>query len=243
MSRPLAGAAGFYGKLPSRGDFVSRNLPPGFVRAFDAWASASLAESRRSLGGDFLQRYLLAPVWRFAFAPGIAGGSGWIGVHATSVDAVGRCFPLALAAELPEGMPLTRLTGDVSRPLGDLAHIALRMIDGRISLEEAGEEVARCAALLVSGAVAPIRRDPIGGEPGAGWMTRGTPHASVAVRLTMTAKVVEPGPRSLWWHDGWGGAPAETIVFVGLPEPAAFALLLAPADADGPAARAAVTTP
>lgn len=243
MSRVPAGLAGFYGKLPARGDFVSRNLPPGFVHAWDAWASACLAEGRRDLGGAFLQRYLLAPVWRFALSPGLAGGNGWIGVYATSIDAVGRCFPLALAAELPEGVPLTRLTGDVGRPLTDLAHIALRMIEGRTPLEAAGEEITRSAATLVAEAVAPIRREAIGGEPAGGWMTRGAPHASVAVRLTMTAKVIEPGPRSVWWHDGWGGAAAETIVFVGLPDPQSFIRLLAPGDADAGALPAFAAAP
>jgi type VI secretion system protein ImpM len=237
MSRSPASAAGFFGKLPSRGDFVSRNLPPGFVRAWDAWASASLAEGRRSLGESFLHRYLLAPVWRFALSPGIAGGNGWIGVLATSVDSVGRCFPLAIATELPDGVALTRLTGEVSRPLADLSRLVLRMIDGRVSLEDASEEIRLIAADVVSDAVVPIRRETIGADQVVGWATRGAPHASIAVRLTMTAKVIEPGARSVWWHDGWGGAPAETIVFAGLPEPASFPWLLAPGDADVGAGR------
>lgn len=232
MSRQPASPAGFFGKLPSRGDFVSRNLPPSFLRVWDAWASACLADGRRAFGEDFLHRYLLAPVWRFAVAPGLAGGNGWIGVLATSVDSVGRCFPLTIAVELPDGTMLHRLTGEASRPLSDLVRIALRMIDGHLSPEAAGEEIGRVAAALVAEAVMPVRRETIGGDHAVGWATRGAPHASIAVRLTMTARVVEPGPRSVWWHDGWGGAPAETIVFAGLPEPASFQWLLAPAPAD-----------
>jgi type VI secretion system protein ImpM len=243
MSRQPATPAGFFGKLPSRGDFVSRNLPPPFVRAWDAWVSACLADGRRSFGDDFLHRYLLAPVWRFALAPGLAGSNGWIGVLATSIDAVGRCFPLTLAAELPDGVALNRLTGEASRPLSDLAQVALRMIDGHLSPETAGDEIGRIAAVVVSEASMPIRRETIGGDQVVGWATRGAPHASIAVRLTMTARVVEPGARSVWWHDGWGGAPAETIVFAGLPEPASFRWLLAPGDADVRAAREPVAAP
>src|SRR5690606_36950533 len=31
------GGPGFYGKLPSRGDFVSRRLPADFIGQWDAW--------------------------------------------------------------------------------------------------------------------------------------------------------------------------------------------------------------
>lgn len=243
MSRQPESPAGFFGKVPSRGDFVSRNLPPAFVRAWDAWASACLADGRRTYGNDFLHRYLLAPVWRFALAPGLAGGNGWIGVLATSVDAVGRCFPLTIAVELPGGMMLHRLTGETTRPLSELVQIALRMIEGHLSPEAASEEIGRIATVLVVEAVTPVRRETIGGDEAVGWATRGAPHASIAVRLTMTARVVEPGPRSVWWHDGWGGAPAETIVFAGLPEPACFQWLLAPGDADARAGREPVAAP
>ncbi len=243
MSRQPPIAAGFFGKLPARGDFVSRNLSPGFVRAWDAWLSASLADGRRALADTFLQRYLLAPVWRFALAPGLAGANGWIGVLATSVDAVGRCFPLTIAAELPDGVPLTRLTGEVSRPLSDLARIALRMIDGHLAPEAVSEEIGHIATVLVGEAVMPVRREAIGGDQAVGWATRGAPHASIAVRLTMTAKVIEPGARSVWWHDGWGGAAAETVVFAGLPQPDAFRWLLAPAEAGIRAAGDPVAAP
>ena len=42
--------AGFYGKLASRGDFVSRGLPQSFIAPWDSWLAAGLLASQASLG-------------------------------------------------------------------------------------------------------------------------------------------------------------------------------------------------
>jgi len=92
-----SGAAGFYGKVPTRGDFVSRRLPWTFVDPWDRWLQEGLACSREQLGDAWLQVYLTSPVWRFALTPGVCGDSGWVGVVLPSVDRVGRYFPLTVA--------------------------------------------------------------------------------------------------------------------------------------------------
>ncbi|HEX7389987.1 MAG TPA: type VI secretion system-associated protein TagF [Acidiphilium sp.] len=99
MTGIAPGFAGFYGKLPARGDFVRAGLPGDTVDALDAWARATLAASRIALGEAWTACWMEAPVWRFALAPGIAGASGLGGVWLPSMDRVGRCFPLIVAAE------------------------------------------------------------------------------------------------------------------------------------------------
>jgi type VI secretion system protein ImpM len=96
----MAGA-GFYGKLPSEGDFVTRRLPWEFTSAWDDWLQQGLQASRAALGADWLARYLSAPIWRFQVAPGVCGPAGWRGLFFASVDRVGRYFPLTLA--FPDG--------------------------------------------------------------------------------------------------------------------------------------------
>ena len=92
-----SGAAGFYGKVPTRGDFVSRRLPWTFVDPWDRWLQGGLACSRDQLGDAWLEVYLTSPVWRFALTPGVCGDAGWIGIVLPSVDRVGRYFPLTVA--------------------------------------------------------------------------------------------------------------------------------------------------
>src|SRR5690606_10627892 len=94
---------GFYGKLPSRGDFVSRRLAQDFVGHWDAWLQQGLAASQAALGERWLDVYLTSPIWRFAVAPGLIAEAGYVGVLVPSVDRVGRYFPLTAALALPPG--------------------------------------------------------------------------------------------------------------------------------------------
>ena len=88
---------GFYGKLPSEGDFVTRRLPWEFTSVWDDWLQQGMQASREALGARWLELYLSAPIWRFQVAPGVCGPMGWRGLFFASVDRVGRYFPLTLA--------------------------------------------------------------------------------------------------------------------------------------------------
>ena len=92
---------GWYGKIPGTGDFVGRRMPAAFREAWDRWMQAAIAGSRERLGAGWRDSYLSMPVWRFVFSPGLLTPNAWAGVVAPSVDAVGRYFPLAVAAALP----------------------------------------------------------------------------------------------------------------------------------------------
>ncbi len=92
---------GYFGKVPTQGDFVSRGLPRSVESAFDGWLRASIRESQRDLGQDWLDAFLVAPVWRMALGPGVADADPVAGVMMPSVDRVGRYFPLVIAASLP----------------------------------------------------------------------------------------------------------------------------------------------
>ena len=109
MSERDSGAPGFYGKLPSLGDFVSRRLPAELVQPWDLWLRECLVESRAQLGDAWLETYLTSPLWRFVLTPGVAGRSAWAGVLMPSVDRVGRYFPLTLACGLEPGVDPLRL--------------------------------------------------------------------------------------------------------------------------------------
>jgi type VI secretion system protein ImpM len=158
----IAGAAspaGLFGKLPDHRDFVRRALPEGFVGPWDAWLSAALAASRARLGEEWLAAFLEAPVWRFALAAGVCGPRGAAGVLAPSVDAVGRHFPLTLAA----------LTDAPPDPGASPWHDALEAI--AIDAVSDGWSADALAAAL-----APAGAPPEGGAvAGSVWQTAGAP--------------------------------------------------------------------
>jgi len=94
---------GWYGKLPSLGDFASRRLAPERVEAWDHWLAAGLAQWREQDPDGWLDAYLAGPSWRFLLMPGalvpgaVPQATHLIGgVLMPSVDRVGRYFPMTL---------------------------------------------------------------------------------------------------------------------------------------------------
>jgi type VI secretion system protein ImpM len=82
---------GFFGKLPSAGDFVTRGLPVGFAAFWDGWATRHLVG--RAGWPEHGLRLRLA-----------SGGRVAAGIVVPGVDRVGRRFPCAafvIAEDLP----------------------------------------------------------------------------------------------------------------------------------------------
>jgi type VI secretion system protein ImpM len=99
----LPKAAGWYGKLPSRGDFVGRGLPRPWQRHWDDWLQRGLAAATEHLGPSTMRQRLQAmPTWQWVACPHQAGEPWWCGVLGPSSDRVGRAFPLLLAEAYDE---------------------------------------------------------------------------------------------------------------------------------------------
>ncbi len=133
MSSADASIPGWYGKLPTLGDFASRRLGSDFIEPWDVWLGEGLAAQRATLGDAWLDAYLHSPTWRFVLMPsalpGLAPQRALAGVLMPSVDKVGRYFPLTLVAGL-EALPgsaaeIEQLLGWLHR-LEDLALDALQ---------------------------------------------------------------------------------------------------------------------
>lgn len=87
---------GWWGKLPARGDFVGRGLPPRWRADWDDWLQRGLGLAASSFDGDALRERLAGfTPWRFLALP--TPGEAWCGVVVPSHDRVGRAFPLTLA--------------------------------------------------------------------------------------------------------------------------------------------------
>jgi type VI secretion system protein ImpM len=101
----MSGATvGFFGKLPSHGDFLQRRVGSAFHDLWDDWMQRCIVESQQELAGRWLDCYLTSPMWRFYLCDGVAGSSSYAGVLLPSVDRVGRYFPLTVVVELPSGI-------------------------------------------------------------------------------------------------------------------------------------------
>ncbi|EAQ03164.1 hypothetical protein OB2597_13508 [Pseudooceanicola batsensis HTCC2597] len=104
----MTGSVGFFGKMPGMGDFLRLNLPAGFVQSWDSWLQEAMIAARATLGAQWDERYLSAPIWRFSLPPLAGGQPAMSGVVMPSVDRVGRQYPLTLAAPCPNGSAALR---------------------------------------------------------------------------------------------------------------------------------------
>ncbi len=104
VSSDVATIPGWYGKLPTLGDFASRRLEADFIEPWDLWLGDAMQMHRQSLGDAWVEAYLDSPPWRFLLSPGVLPGVDpvrvFAGVLLPSVDRVGRYFPLTIAASL-----------------------------------------------------------------------------------------------------------------------------------------------
>lgn len=160
---------GWFGKLPTLGDFASRRLPERFVRPWDHWLQGSLLAARAELGDRWLDIYLVAPVLRFWIAPGVLDESGWTGLMMPCVDRVGRHFPLTIArpvASLAEALAARDWFGAVDRA-------ARRVLDVNFAVDD------------FEGALVTLPRD--------------APKPAAAADALAARLAGVGGPLSLWW--------------------------------------------
>ena len=127
---------GFFGKLPIRGDFITRRLPRDFTAPWDQWLQNAVAHSRERLGSSWLEHYLVSPIWRFVLSPDTCGPRTWGGVLMPSVDRVGRYFPLTLAVPLMQDPSPLSLVQGAEEWFTGCENLALAVLNEEIDLEE-----------------------------------------------------------------------------------------------------------
>jgi type VI secretion system protein ImpM len=93
---------GLYGKLPSKRDFIAVNIPRDFLKIWEPWMQAAVSASRQALGDHWQNAFLTAPIWRFWLGTDLCGVTV-AGAIMSSMDGVGRYFPLVLIAYPEDG--------------------------------------------------------------------------------------------------------------------------------------------
>lgn len=109
-------AAGYFGKLPTRGDFLRQGLPAAFLGPWETWLQAGLRCAATRWPADWKSWLLAAPICHFHLAAGLCGPSPAAGLLVPSRDRVGRAFPLTLAWV----GPLAETLEEIDRALGAL---------------------------------------------------------------------------------------------------------------------------
>ena len=206
----MSGAPGFYGKLPSHGDFVTRGLPESFVDPLDAWLREGMAASRQALGEAWLDAFLTSPVWNLALAAGCCGPSAAVGVMLPSVDRVGRYFPFLLVAPMANSPSPWQIRASSEPWLQQARELALSVLADDFDLD-------RFMAASSSLGDPPVPPPPSQLGPGLVAET----DAQLAFQLAALAPL-----GSLWWTEGGAVGSPKLMAFAGQPPAAMFSELL-----------------
>jgi type VI secretion system protein ImpM len=229
---------GFYGKLPSHGDFLRRRVSDAFVHVWDGWLQECMTASRRALGDRWLDVYLTSPAWRFGCAAGACGPSAVVGVMAPSVDRVGRYFPLTVVAELPPTASLIAVASRMESFFDAAERLVIETLAAdEIDFDRFDERVLALGQDLGSLVMSPqVTLDPAVADI----LTRigeGLPCWQMPI---MSCSQLGPAfeqllshrlsalydPLVLWWTQGSSIVDPSCLIVKGLPHPQSFAALL-----------------
>ncbi|NTF33716.1 type VI secretion system-associated protein TagF [Rhizobium skierniewicense] len=91
---------GFFGKIPSHGDFISEGLDRELISAIDGWLRAGMHACADVFVDRWSAVFSTFPPIRFIIERGVWGRHAYTGVLMPSRDRVGRKYPLVILAQL-----------------------------------------------------------------------------------------------------------------------------------------------
>lgn len=124
---------GWYGKIPTVGDFVQRRLSRIVVDHWTSWFQASLMEMQsKPFRNNWTSRKL---VWKFLIPPLRSGQVIQLGCIVPSKDRVGRSYPLMAAKVIPIGTWRYLQFAGVMQWYRNLGNILIEGVENRYSAD------------------------------------------------------------------------------------------------------------
>ncbi|MBN3761819.1 type VI secretion system-associated protein TagF [Burkholderia sp. Ac-20365] len=232
MSAFAAAGPGFFGKVRTHGDFVTRRLPADFVTPWDACLQQGMLFAQRWFDAQWLPVYLNAPVWCFALGADVCGESAWAGVLMPGVDRVGRYFPFTLAAPLAFD-EFANWLGGAQAWYDEATRRALSTLEPDFVLERFDAELDAWGPLTAGRLPTPTaawRLHPADEAEGENTVSVADADAEPAddAPERFSALLVRYAARGsgVWWTQGSGAVPASMLAGPGLPDGERFVGLL-----------------
>jgi type VI secretion system protein ImpM len=226
----MTNTVGFFGKLPSHGDFVHRRISQSFLEVWDRWLQQCIAESKARLGDDWLNSYLTSPIWHFSMSADICGPEPYQGLIMPSVDRVGRYFPLCIVATGPADVSPFSVAAQNRSWFHKASGLLLSCLDEQPpSLDEFDWAVKELAEDLEQHSEMREVESPSNQLKCRSWRLIDPPGTAAGVSLLRLADGVirdRAGPCSLWWSEGSEEQSIAALVSQMLPEPGWYADML-----------------
>lgn len=211
---------GYFGKIPSKGDFITCSLSMDFTEPWDVWLRGVLAHTKSVLSDSWMELYLTSPVYHFSLSSGVCGNSTWLGVFMPSVDSVGRYFPMTICQSFPShSNPLDLLTKE-KKWLQDAENLLLTCLEDDFSLDNFESDLMKTKAVDNSDTTITLKKAKMYRFDDSVW---GFP-----VHENEASSVVYPellnsmlgtffSTYSIWRTNGSDNVPSNLVVSEGLP--------------------------
>lgn len=139
---------GFYGKLPTYGDFIQKRLPTDFINPWHEWLQSGMVTCRERDPEGWMSYYLNCPAWSFVLAAGVCGQQPVAGVTIPSVDRVGRYFNFTMASILPDEIAPAVFAGNYGDWLAGLENLTLSILEEEMDQDGIEAAINQLAAEL-----------------------------------------------------------------------------------------------
>lgn len=244
-------AAGLFGKLPARGDFISRAIDRDLLRPLEDWLLPLVQTARGLLGDGWNTAWHHAPAWRFWIGPDILQGD-WkrnmrahdrpgaiTGVLLPSADRQGRHFPLVLVLADTHArlMPPPVLSPPDRQWYAQCDRLLAAARAGR-DLAQVEDDLSTLRAPRLPDRAADmgplLAQQSLWGQGGGqGGLHEGGGHegGDVWTDIRMSDHHLAAACRSYWWTEAPNAAedvaaPISVISLAGLPDAETFAFML-----------------
>lgn len=207
---------GFYGKLPTYGDFIQKRLPTDFINPWHAWLQSGMVACRERDPDGWMSYYLNCPAWSFVLAGGICGQQPVAGVTIPSVDRVGRYFNFTMASILPSEINPAVFASTQSDWLDGLENLALSVLEQEKDQDGIEDLINELAAELHWNR--PAHSAFNSGPDHARVVPDDSPGVSAMLPEMLHNMIRKEHDRyGLWWHHGSSQVGAQLVSCANMP--------------------------
>lgn len=212
---------GYYGKLPIRGDFIQRNLTEEFVTLWDNWLQNVINASQQSLGDQWLDNYLISPIWRFFIY--LDSGNQYAGIMLPSVDKVGRYFPYTIVSTVPRDEKLLNFLSANKTWFEQAEELAIRALDEQLDFDELNQAIDNLAIIDPGDSLPGIKQNS------RAYLLELSEEQSLDAAISrVQARLSSPANQmtSYWWKDLIEDEPGKLLSCLGLPDENVYVAML-----------------
>lgn len=207
---------GFYGKLPTYGDFIQKRLPTDFINPWHEWLQSGMVAVREKDPDGWMTFYLNCPAWSFVLSAGICGEQAVAGVTIPSVDRVGRYFNFTMASILPPETSPAIFAGTYANWLDDLEDLALSVLEQEMDQDAIENLINNSAAELC---MIPTLQTTYSVNEGHTRVVAEDSAGVTELAPDLLHRLIEKEQQQygLWWHRGSSQVSAQLISCTGMP--------------------------